>query len=875
MPAQAGERRTVSVLMVDVADSTTIGERLGPERSKFLFDEVVRLMAGAVERFGGTVAQLSGDGLYALFGAPVAHDDDAERAVRAGLAIHEALATYAQDVGDAYGIELAARVGVNTGLVVLVPEDAPAEERYNALGDTVNVAARLQTHAGVGGIAVGSETARHLSGVFELESLGALDLKGKADRLEASLIVGERGDRKGTRSPLVAREAELAALTDALDALLDGRGAIVAITGEAGIGKSRLAVEARDRYADRVRFLEAQAVSFAEEIPYYPLRSLLRGWLGLGLDDPEARVRLELKTSLAGVLGDRGEVAYPFIGTLLGLDLEPGAREAVDLAPDAVKLQTHRILGELVTALARERALCLVLEDLHAADEPTLELVEELLPLTDGAPVLFVLLYRSDPDNAAWDLGEHARRHHRHRFSELALEPLDAEASASLAESAAGAELPETVAKLLTERTGGNPFFLEEALADLVEQGSLRRVNNHVELTVPESALTLPSAVLEALQARLDRLTPEARELAAVTSVVGARFGTQLLERLVPRQRLAAGLSELQRLELVVEAQRRPSAEYRFRHGLVRQAAYEGLLREDRRTLHLRVGTALEQLVEEDVAVAPGTLAHHFAEADDAERAARYLLAAGDAARAVYADEEAIASWRRALAFLDRLGDFERVRAALCKIALSHHLSFDFEHANQAWADAAARPGPSPRRLEPTERLRVFADAPTVEGPHRVTPGYAYDLQLEDRGTPRIPRPLPTEHRAGRRPRPRRRGLGVLRWSRIPLPDPPDRTLERRPVAHGGRLCVHPPLHPRRPGDRGWAPPQSDQVGGGAGRAHARAPARGTVRLPALHPRVSPGGSVASPRGRGGRQDVEREGAAGLERPVRRNERNE
>lgn len=726
MASLEGERRTVSVLMVDVADSTTIGERLGPERSKFLLDEVTRLMAAEVERFGGTVAQLSGDGLYALFGAPVAHDDDAERAVRAGLAIHEALDRYAKEVGEAYGIELAARVGINTGPVVLLPSDAPPEERYNALGDTVNVAARLQAHAGRGGVAVGTETARHVDRAFALGPLGPLELKGRAEAVEAFLVAGEQADVPRAHTRLVGRDEQLAALDGALGELLEGRGAIVAVTGEAGIGKSRLVAEARAQFEDRVRFLEAQAVSYAQEIPYYPFRSLLRGWLGLGLDDLEARQRLELKARLAETLGDRAQRAYPFLAGLLGVTLEDESAERLrSLAPDAAQIETHGAVIALVRALAEEQPVCLVLEDLHFADEPTLELSRELLGLAETEPVAVLLLYRSDPDVRAWELGEHARRHFRHRFAEFALEPLDAEASASLASEAAGAILPDELARLLSERTGGNPFFLEEALQDLFEQGAVRRVNNHVELAVAEGDLRLPAAVQEALQARLDRLPPEAREVAAVASVAGRTFGLPLLERLVPGEHLTHGLSELQRLDLVVEERRRPAREYRFRHGLVQEAAYQGLLEERRRDLHLRVGEALEELADEDTPVADGTLARHFAEADEPERAARYLLAAGDTARAVYAEDEAIASYRGALAFLDRIGDARRARRTLYKIALAHHLAFDFEGANTAWAEAAARPTPAPVRLEPTEHIASLGG---VEEPGRtLPPGYAYD----------------------------------------------------------------------------------------------------------------------------------------------------
>src|SRR5262245_4005232 len=237
MSVPGGERRVVSVLLADVADSTAIGERLGPERSKFLFDEVVRLIAGEVNRFGGTVAQFTGDGLYALFGVPNAHDDDAERAVRAALAVQEAIAAYADDVAKAYDFDLSARIGINTGPVVLLPEDAPPEERYNALGDTVNVAARLQAHAGRRGVAVGPVTARHVQALYRLESLGPLELRGKVEPVEALTIVGEQHFVERRLSPLVGRKAELDLLDELLGDLTEGRGAIVAVTGEAGIGK--------------------------------------------------------------------------------------------------------------------------------------------------------------------------------------------------------------------------------------------------------------------------------------------------------------------------------------------------------------------------------------------------------------------------------------------------------------------------------------------------------------------------------------------------------------------------------------------------------------------------------------------------------------
>ena len=507
----------------------------------------------------------------------------------------------------------------------------------------------------------------------------------------------------------MGRDAELAVLDEVMSDLAEGKGAIVAITGEAGIGKSRLVAEIRDRWIDSVRFLGAQGVSYAQDVPYYPLRELLRGFLGLGVGDAEARVRLELKAQLAANLGDRAETYYPFLALLLGLALEDELAERLEgLARDSIQRQTHEAVIELCRSLSREQPLCLILEDLHFADEPTLELCEELLTLVEDEAVSLLLLFRSDPDLPSWELGEAARRLYRHRFRELHLEPLGADEGARLAASAAGSELPPELAAELAERTGGNPLFLEEAARDLVERGN---------------GAVVPTAIQETLQARLERLAPETREVAAVASVVGRTFGGPLLERLVAPERLRPALSELQRLDLVVEERRRPTPEYRFRHGLVQEAAYRSLLDDRRRDLHRVVGTALEELHGEELSEAYGLLARHFSEADEPEKAARYLLEAGDAARAVYADEEAIAQYRRALPFLDRIGDSGRARAALFKIAVAHHLGFDFEAANAAWTEAFARPEPPPTRLEPSERIETCA----VRLEDWV-PGHGYDV---------------------------------------------------------------------------------------------------------------------------------------------------
>jgi ABC-type transport system substrate-binding protein/class 3 adenylate cyclase len=706
MAVVAGERRIVTVLFADIVGSTRIAERLGAERSKFLVDEVMRIMSAQIDRYEGTVAQYIGDELYAVFGAPLAHEDDSERAVRSALAIQRALGQYADEVAAAYGIELAVRIAINTGPVVIQPE---SEDPYNALGDTVNVAARIQELAGPGEVVVGRATKSQVESCFELEELGEHELKGLSGAVASYRVVGvlEHASEDATL-PLVGRDFELTVLDRTMDGLIEGRGAIVSVVGEPGIGKTRLVAEVRRRYRDRVRFVEGRAVSYGQSFPYWPVRDLLREWLGVGASTPEARVRLELRAELAHVLGPEADNAYPFLASLLGLTLEPDAASRLrELNRESLQHETFEVVDDLVFHLAEQQPLCLVLDDLHWADEATLELLESLLRVTEEAAVVLFFLYRTEREHGSWHLGERARQRFPHRYREIELPPLPADASRVLAETAAGGELPETVVDLLTERAGGNPFFLEEALHDLHERGALRRDNGHWTLGVSPDELAVPAVVQGTLQARLDRLDPSTREVLSVAAVAGRTFGMPLLEELLPYEQLVPALSELQRLDLIVEVRRRPAREYRFRHGLVQEVAYASLVDGRRRKLHKRVGEALEALYREAPEDAYSLLARHFTEADDPEKAVEYLLKAGDRARAIYADQEAISHYEKARNFLVRLGDDQRARDTLLKIALAHHLAFDFEKAEEAYDEAFCCRAPPSERLERTERIET------------------------------------------------------------------------------------------------------------------------------------------------------------------------
>jgi len=720
MAVVAGEHRIVTVLFADIVGSTGISERLGAERFTLLIEEVMRVMSGQIARFDGTVVQYIGDELYAVFGAPVAHEDDSERAVRAGLAIQRALAQYATDVEAAYGVDLAVRIAINTGPVVIRPE---SDDPYNALGETVNVAARIQKLVSGGEIVIGRATQAQVESCFSLEDLGPTELRGIAEPVRPFRVLGlrEGGSGRPTTS-LVGRDFELAVLDRVLDDLVEGRGAIVSIIGEPGIGKSRLVADVAARYEDRVRFVEGRAVSYAQSSPYYSVRDLLREWLGVGADTPEARTRLELKAELARLFREDADSAYAFIGSLLGLRLEPEAAERLrETSREAVQRQTFEFFAELCCRLARDRPLCLVLDDLHWADDSTLELIQELLPATEEAALCLVLLYRSERDHGSWRLGERARQWHPHRYREIELRPLPDDASRALASTVAGAELPDSVSEVLAVRAGGNPFFLEEALQDLLERGALRRDNGSLVLAVDVDELAVPTIVQAALQARLDRLDPATREVLSYAAVIGRSFGMPLIEQIVPREQAVAALSELQRLDLVIEERRRPAPEYRFRHGLVQEVAYGTLLDGKRRKMHRVVGEAIERESRDEPERAYSALALHFSEADEPEKAADYLLKAGDAARALHADQVALEHYSQARTFLARIGDDRRTRDTLFKMALAYHLAFDFERAEEVLDEAFCCRVDEEPRLEPTERLET-----SFHRPGTLSPGHVY-----------------------------------------------------------------------------------------------------------------------------------------------------
>jgi class 3 adenylate cyclase/tetratricopeptide (TPR) repeat protein len=667
-----GERRPVTVVFADLVGSTHLAEGLDPEDWAVVLNRLYQSATGTITRYGGTVTQLSGDAIVALFGAPVAHEDDPERAVRAALDLVQAVAQLSADVRDEIGEVLEVRVGVNTGLAVVGAVGGAGHEEYTALGDAVNVAARMQTAARPGTVLVTQATYARVAGIVDAVDQGLLEVKGKAAPVRAHEIVSVTGRGAprgipGLYSPMVGREAELARLRHHIDTAHAGRGRIAVVLGEPGIGKSRLVAELRAS-AGGVRWVEGRCVSYGHALPYHLIRELVRAAAGNDFDD--AMVGGTADERVRELLGDAPGESAGYLLHLLRLPIDQRLEELLSaLEPAAVRSRYVGALRTMFSQLAKAGPVIVVCEDLHWADAASVDMLVDLVGTVDEAPIVLVVTARPDRDTDGWRFITHARARFGDALGELRLEPLSPEHSRQLVASLLEIEsLPGQVRRLILDKTDGNPFFLEEVVRALIDRGVIVRQGDRW-VAVDVTDVDLPDNVHALLVARIDRLTPDARRCLQLASVVGRTFTVSLLRRVIDGD-ATRQLGELEAHGLVTIAQTTPEIAYTFRHALVQEVAYGRLLRRERQGVHRRVAAALEETHDREEAAA--LLAHHLDQAGDADRAVPYLLAAGRQALTRYANREAVALLTRVGEILadrqDDEGTRQRVEAGLGRL---------------------------------------------------------------------------------------------------------------------------------------------------------------------------------------------------------------
>ncbi|TAH53144.1 MAG: hypothetical protein EYC68_04595 [Chloroflexota bacterium] len=740
--ANSDERRPVTILFTDIVGSTAHAEKLDAEEWKEIVNGAHRRVSEAVTRYEGTVAQLLGDGVLAFFGAPHAHEDDTARAVRAGLEIQRAISEYANELrGLVANFQM--RVGINTGEVVVGAVGSADHSEYLAVGDTVNLAARLQSAAQPGAVLISENTARLVQSFFDLRDMGEISVKGKTEPLRVFEVIQERAGFAsgrgiaGLSSPLVGRERELQELTAALNELHSGQGQIVFVLGEAGIGKTRLVEEGRrgtgdggwgtenavfsptpDPQSPPPRFLEGRALSYGQSLSFWTITQLVQNDLGIVDGEHEIKIRVALKKRVQELFAEKSAEVFPYLAHLLGVKLEGEQAERVKILDgETLKRQVLLSLAEYFLKLAQKQPTVLVLEDLHWADPSSLDALERLLRVTERAPLMLIALMRAETDKPAWRIRDLVAREYRRRFHEIELEPLAAnDANALVDNLLAIADLPDALRQMILARAEGNPLFLEEILRALMEQGTIQRdENNHWYAKSPVSNLHIPDTLQALLLARIDRLEEDVKRTLQLAAVIGRSFLFKLLEAISDAEReLDWHLAQLERADLVHEKTRLPELEYMFKHSLTQQAAYASLVRERRQEFHRRVANALEKIFAERQEEFLGLLAYHFDRAGEKEKAIGYLIRAGDNARLSDAHEEAIAFYERAIELLRESGDAEREAKTWLKLGLIYHANFEFDKAHEANEKAFA--------LEQTLRQQasraLSADSRRYDSPH-------------------------------------------------------------------------------------------------------------------------------------------------------------
>ncbi len=698
--ALEGERKHVSVLFADLVDSTTIAGRLGPEELHAVMDRCFALLLDEVHRYEGTVNQFTGDGIMAIFGAPVALEESPRRAVLAALGMQRALETLREELAASHGVDFRMRIGIHSGVVVVGRIGNDLRMDYTAVGDTTHLASRLQAAAPPGGVLVSETTARLVDGLFETREVPRLTLKGVDGPQRAFEVLAERegGGRIDARvdaslTPLAGRERELGLLAEAFASTREGRGRVVFLVGEAGIGKSRLLYEFRRRLgAAPYVYVEGRCASYGTHTAFLPIVDALRRFHGIEDRDDEATAIRKLDARV-NALGEAFAWTLPLLRARLSL---PPGDDAV-LALDAAtrRSETFRALKALTIAAAAQQPLLFVIEDLHWIDPESEECLGFLADAVAGARILLVCSHRPGYRHPFGDRSYHLR---------VTVEPLtQAETSALACGVLGGAEVPEAVQRLVAAKAEGNPLFLEEVTKSLLEDGTLRLENGRVVLAPGAEAISVPDRIHDVLMSRIDRLADEPKRAIQIASVIGREFALRLLERIREvGERASSLVDSLRALELVYEKAVHPELAYMFKHALTHDVAYASILGARRKQLHRTIGLAIEELYADRLTEHYETLAHHFERGEDWERALDYHERSAHKAAEGFASRAAAWHCRQALAIADRLGgsvDPERRCSLEEQLGLVSMYVSEFRASADAYRRAAEHTGVLPRRV--------------------------------------------------------------------------------------------------------------------------------------------------------------------------------
>jgi class 3 adenylate cyclase/predicted ATPase len=666
-----GERKLVTVLFADVANFTAIAEKLDPEEVHQIMDECFKILMDEIHQYEGTINQFTGDGVMALFGAPVAHEDHAQRACYAALSIQKAIEEYSEKVKNDRGVDFKMRLGLNSGPVIVGSIGDDLRMDYTAVGDTTNLASRMESMAMPGNILVARETFKLARDFFEFESLGKVELKGKEKSIEAYKLLkaGEVETRieasvaKGL-TRFVGRKKSMNALREALAEAKAGSGQVVGVVGEAGVGKSRILLEFKNLLPqNEYAYFEGRCLHFGGSMSYLPFLDILRSYFDVKEGDQEFIIKKKMADKIAE-LDEKLENALPPFMELLSLKVED--EDFIKLEPQQKRERTFEAIRNLFIRVSQQRHLVLAVEDMHWIDNTSQEFLNYLIGSLASTPILLVLLYRPEYTHQ-WGSKTYYRK--------IGLNQLTTQSSAELVQAIlVEGEISPEIRELILNRTSGNPLYMEELTHSLLENGSIKKKDRQFVLSAKASDIQIPDTIQGIIAARMDRLEDNLKRTMQVASVIGRDFAFRILQTITGlREELKAYLLNLQELEFIYEKSLFPELEYIFKHALTQEVVYNSLLLKRRKEIHEKIGEAIEQIFAERLEEFYEMLAYHFVQGEVWDKAITYLRQAGGRAMTKSAYVEAMAHLRKGLELLQTLP--ETAERAELELALQFDLA--------------------------------------------------------------------------------------------------------------------------------------------------------------------------------------------------------
>ena len=688
-----GERRVITMLFCDVKGSTAAAEKVDPETWTDIMNGVFEYMIRPIYKYEGLVPRLMGDAILAFFGAPITHEDDPQRAVLAGLEIQAGIKPYAEEIRRKHGLEFGLRVGINTGLVVVGEIGSDLRMEYTAIGDAINLAARMEQTAQVGTIQISDETYKLVAPFFDVQSLGGVEVKGKSVPIQTYRVLGVKSTPRqlrgleGLSSPLVGRDAPLALLKDRLKELDQGTGSVVAVLGEAGLGKSTLIAELKkSTEGSRFAWLKGESLSYTRSITYYPWRQVIRQSVNARDEDSPAEVRHKLGYTCDCCTLPGGDL--PFLEAMLAVESEESSKVVLGFQGDALNQRMIDATRGFLCGLAVESPMAIVFDDLHWSDEASLNLLLNVVDLSHSQPIVFICMARPDTTSASWDTIRKMKEQLSGTYDSIELAPLQVDQTETLLNNLLGVnELPKPIQELIINKAEGNPFFVEEIIRSLIETKQIVYEDAHWKALSDDAKISLPNTLRGLLSARIDRLAEMPKHVLQNAAVIGRLFDLRILRRLTG---LNGGLEpqieyleNASLIEVFLE-------EYAFRHVLIQEATYESILLKKRAELHRQIGEALEELHANRIEEFAPLIAHHFYGAGD-DRSLKYDLIAGEKSARLYANAEAATHFRRALEVAKRIkGDANQIKQIFNQLGQVLELSGRYEQALAIYDDMHA-----------------------------------------------------------------------------------------------------------------------------------------------------------------------------------------